>query len=469
MRKYLILLIISLSIGLTQNWTIELVDSTDLTFDCSIATDTQNYPNIAYCTRRRLGGNFYSYLLKYVRWNGSAWEFQPVETTEALNVGIPVFKVVKLCLDKQNHPHIAYVKDSCQFKYAHFDGDSWQILLIDSVSDLRDYHIKRKCIDITLSEDDIPHISYSFINFEDSTRGIKYAYKSGRSWIIQTVWEENRIPQYSLLLTLAININQFGHPVIAFENYYPAPIDSGYLFCARFNGQNWKIDTIERHWYSNYYVYSLKTDIYNRIHIYYQRLIELFYAVKSNDTWRIEFVATNGWGECGGEMILDEESPNVVYSSIRDPLTYAWKRDTMWHFEIIDPHYPGFYPSLAKDNEGGLHASYTRFDDNCLLYARRTPNAIEEKVVSLKTEISSVVYPNPAKSVMRVRVPWNYSKPKAQSSMLKIFDVSGIMIKEIAVPSARNDQAVEIPLKGIKPGIYFLRLGTQTKKFLVVK
>jgi hypothetical protein len=45
------------------------------------------------------------------------------------------------------------------------------------------------------------------------------------------------------------------------------------------------------------------------------------------------------------------------------------------------------------------------------------------------------------------------------------------MVKEIATPpkADRNDSEVVISLKGISPGIYFLRLGEDTKKFLVVK
>jgi hypothetical protein len=35
------------------------------------------------------------------------------------------------------------------------------------------------------------------------------------------------------------------------------------------------------------------------------------------------------------------------------------------------------------------------------------------------------------------------------------------------MPTDRSE--IKIPLKGIKPGIYFLRIGTETKKFLVLK
>jgi hypothetical protein len=74
------------------------------------------------------------------------------------------------------------------------------------------------------------------------------------------------------------------------------------------------------------------------------------------------------------------------------------------------------------------------------------------------------VYPNPAKGVMRVHGPFS-------EKTIKIFDICGKMIREIAstASQSRNDGAVEISLKGMNPGIYFLKLDKETKKFLVVK
>uniref|UniRef100_A0A7C6AAT3 T9SS type A sorting domain-containing protein n=1 Tax=candidate division WOR-3 bacterium TaxID=2052148 RepID=A0A7C6AAT3_UNCW3 len=91
---------------------------------------------------------------------------------------------------------------------------------------------------------------------------------------------------------------------------------------------------------------------------------------------------------------------------------------------------------------------------------------------------SLAIYPNPAKSVIRVRWSREFSPfgkipdsgtPFSQSALggLKIFDVSGKLIKEVALTG--TDQEIKIPLKGIKPGIYFLQLGKETKKFMVVK
>jgi hypothetical protein len=50
---------------------------------------------------------------------------------------------------------------------------------------------------------------------------------------------------------------------------------------------------------------------------------------------------------------------------------------------------------------------------------------------------------------------------------IEIFDVSGKLIKEIAFTG--TGQEIKISLKGINPGIYFLQLGKETKKFIVAK
>jgi hypothetical protein len=115
--------------------------------------------------------------------------------------------------------------------------------------------------------------------------------------------------------------------------------------------------------------------------------------------------------------------------------------------------------------------------------------AEENSKVKMQSAKLLEVYPNPAKSYFTIRLPQT-----ADRQNLKIFDVSGKMIKEIEIlrgvypasfekrdcfAGARNDKRcgaqndragdIKISLKGINPGIYFLRFGKETKKFLVVK
>jgi YVTN family beta-propeller protein len=80
------------------------------------------------------------------------------------------------------------------------------------------------------------------------------------------------------------------------------------------------------------------------------------------------------------------------------------------------------------------------------------------------------VYPNPAKSFFIVRIPSSVT-----SQMLKMFDASGKVVKEIGecLRQPRNDRTGElrVSLKGIKPGIYFLQLNNEpeTKKLVITK
>ena len=455
MRKWLILLIISLSSVFAQNWIIEPVDSNGVVYDCSIAVDAMNYPHIAYCYRQDLGGNWFSYWVKYAQWNGIAWDFQPVETTTAFNRGGPIFISVKLRLDNQNHPHIAYIKDSVPFKYAYHNGDSWQISPIESCSALL-----INGIDMVLSEAGIPHISYSFIDFNNSTHGVRYAFKNGDSWIIRTVWTENRTQN------TAIDLDRSGFPVIALADI-PSN-DTGHLYCARFNGQKWRIDTV--HWMTNqdyqYSVFSIKVSGPDRIHIFYKRSYGVFHAVSQGDSWAIEFIDINGLFEAGGDMILDGDKPNVVYSSVEDLLTFAYKVDTLWNYEIIEPREAGLYPSIVRDNRENLHVSYVypfySVANDCLFYARKNSPAIAGKEVRSMAELKALIeiYPNPAKSFFVIRCPLPVKE-------IEIFDVSGKLIREITLMG--TGQEIKIPLKGIKPGIYFLQLGKETKKFIVAK
>jgi hypothetical protein len=105
---------------------------------------------------------------------------------------------------------------------------------------------------------------------------------------------------------------------------------------------------------------------------------------------------------------------------------------------------------------------------------------IEEERTTLNAKrLMPEIYPNPAKSFLNIRL-----SPTANRQELKIFDVSGKVVREIATPASRfasqsigtrsalrNDgmREIKISLKGINPGIYFLRLGKETKKFAVVK
>jgi hypothetical protein len=122
-----------------------------------------------------------------------------------------------------------------------------------------------------------------------------------------------------------------------------------------------------------------------------------------------------------------------------------------------------------------------------MVILEQLPPGIEEnnRPINAKS-IMLKIYPNPAKGVIRVQVPLTFSsslRSDDSSSCLphqwgedrrreiKIFDVSGKLVKVIdKVTSAQeHKQEMNISLKGINPGIYFLQVGKEVKKFLVVR
>lgn len=104
--------------------------------------------------------------------------------------------------------------------------------------------------------------------------------------------------------------------------------------------------------------------------------------------------------------------------------------------------------------------------DSSLYVIRDEILGIEERSALYAERFTQEIYPNPAGSYLAVRLPLSDDR-----QAIKIFDVSGKMIKEVGKVTSTQEHKGEliISLKGINPGIYFLRFGTETKKFLVVK
>ena len=165
----------------------------------------------------------------------------------------------------------------------------------------------------------------------------------------------------------------------------------------------------------------------------------------------------------------------------------TWMGQWVGILRIMDCHTDSFflqlrigsYPGEMTCNPQDRRIYILTYDDSLLYVIRDEIPGIEE-IASLSLAMTSgiEIYPNPAKSVIRVRVPWASFMPNASRPTLKIFDVSGKLIREIASPAplskrqfrnnyatsskkvlGRNDKRIEISLKGINPGIYFLQFG----------
>jgi YVTN family beta-propeller protein len=106
--------------------------------------------------------------------------------------------------------------------------------------------------------------------------------------------------------------------------------------------------------------------------------------------------------------------------------------------------------------------------DSSIYVIRDDAPGIEEKTILEAERLIPEIYPNPAGSYLTVRLSAEW---RTDHKNLKIFDVSGKLVKvaDEVTSEQSHKQEIRISLKGINPGIYFLKLGKETKKFLVVK
>lgn len=90
------------------------------------------------------------------------------------------------------------------------------------------------------------------------------------------------------------------------------------------------------------------------------------------------------------------------------------------------------------------------------------PPAIEQETNRITNLPTLEIYPNPAKSYLNVHLPQT-----ANSIPLKIYDVSGNLIKQIEV----SQRATRVSLSGINPGVYFVQAGSATiiRKLIITK
>jgi len=154
------------------------------------------------------GGN-----LLYAALENDTWFIEQVDTEG--DVG----KFASLALDSSGHPHIAYMewtsRPTGRVKYAHHDGESWEIESIDDLEDIEIGHLgARRMTEVALDGQDRVYLAYA-------DRGVmKFAHQTAEGgWMI----EEITRPQESgfvLAQFATLAVEESGRPHIT---YYELP------------------------------------------------------------------------------------------------------------------------------------------------------------------------------------------------------------------------------------------------------
>ena len=253
--------------------------------------------------------------------------------------------------------------------------EGWlRILVVDTGEQLPQTHWEIETVEtlgsfghlysvIALDSDDNPHIAYQ----DYTTEKLKYAYKSGDSWVTETV--DNDSPTGE---ECAIALDSDGNPHISY--YYEENYGDGVLRYAYKDNGGWHITTVDDGGVADDNVgdYSgIAIDSGNYPHIVYINQTDpqsLEYAYKDAGGWNYEVIDTNdnGWN-CA--VVLDgSDYPHVSYQGFTNGTAdtrYAYKDGSGWHTETAgsdgDHNILTSTTVIRLDSSGYPHIAYTEY------------------------------------------------------------------------------------------------------------
>ncbi len=284
-------------------WTQETVDAIgNVGHSPSMALDAYGNPHISYHTGSFPSGG----VLKYAYKSGGSWHIETV---------VGASGKISMALDAYGNPHISYhtggFLSEGDLKYAYKSGGSWHIETVDTVG----WDVGHAS-SITLDANGNPHIGYATIAYLHVSGPLKYAYKSGGTWHIQTV---DATADVGFCTSIALDAN--GNPHISYDDFLNVDLKYAYM-----SGGTWHTQTVDTTGNVSYY-FSLALDASGNPHISYydQTNGDLKYAYKSGGTWHIETVDVIGDVGYSSSLVLDaSNNPHIsYYDATNGDLKYA--------------------------------------------------------------------------------------------------------------------------------------------------
>jgi len=224
-----------------------------------------------------------------------------IETVEKGNVG----EYASLILESKDKVHIAYFDYlNGNLKHAVRGPDGWIIETVDNEGTVGQF--------LSLTKDDKGKI---YISYRDQGKNrLKIAIYEGRKWAIEALDKEQ------FAIDTSIFVDTQGKVYISYYNF-----SKGCLKLATKYKDQWKTEIVDDGENQSNDVggfSSIKVDSSGRIHISYIDSVNGFlkYAIKENDTWKIEIVDDNGSVSNFTSLALDKDgNPNISYTVDKRP------------------------------------------------------------------------------------------------------------------------------------------------------
>ncbi|MCD4737664.1 MAG: hypothetical protein K8R89_00175 [Anaerolineae bacterium] len=223
-----------------HEWIVETVPSPEKIDWSAVTLDASNRPVFVYLDSSEWFSS-QQHVLRYLEWNGSAWESEPIVEDFAINSSV--------ALDQEGQPWVSYLSGAftTEVFMAHKDDQRWGIAKIMEIPG-------EPLVGTSIAVDAAGH---PHLTFYDSGHGaLMYVCWDGEHWQIQEVDNDGDVGAGASLA-----LDTLGHPHIAY-----ADTTNGTLKYAHWNESEWQIEVVETRHVS---ALSLALDAEGGAHIAY--------------------------------------------------------------------------------------------------------------------------------------------------------------------------------------------------------
>ncbi len=322
--------------------------------------------------------------LEIAHYNGVAWDYEIIESSFGW------YSSNSLCIDKNNNPCIAYCDSYRHLKYAYKIGSAWHIETVDSAGD-----VGYNC-SMTIDNKGYIHIAY-----DDLTNyTIKYAYKDQTTWHLSVI--DNTCASWLLPNPkMSIKTDSNNRPQVL----YTVNMPNNFKY-AKWNGSTWIKTNIESWTDAGIFGLSLAIDSKDHPHISYYGQSSLKYGFNNGISWQISIIDTvaGGWTGVSPSIVLDiDDNPHISYNQETfSSLKYTHRVEDRWLISVVPDSAPSLYEktTLCLDTYNQPHIAFSINQDVKAAYAHHNQVGVELAYFTAQ----------PA-SAGGIRIGWQISSP----------------------------------------------------------